>query len=349
MSTKKMLVLFGVLFVSAILFTACAGPAGEPGPAGPEGPAGPAGPALTVADLSCAECHDEGGLVSAKKAAWELNKHGNGTAMLEEYGRAACAFCHSGNAFSAGIAAGQNFTQLEAAPSEPARQDCRACHQIHKTYTSEDWALETTDPVAMVIAGTTYDGGTGNLCVNCHQARRYMANFVSKDKDGNVIPDKYTPTIRFNTHLSDQSDIMMGTLDINTVLGVEGKPGAHYSMVENTCVGCHLGEAAVHTFEPQLATCVTCHSDAENTNVNDFETKFEEKFTELHNALVAKGLLTEEGVAVTKNADGSPVQLDPPQAAALFLYGALEEDASKGAHNPKYVDALLEAALAVLK
>ena len=29
MSTKKMLVLFGVLVLSAVLFTACAGPAGE--------------------------------------------------------------------------------------------------------------------------------------------------------------------------------------------------------------------------------------------------------------------------------------------------------------------------------
>ena len=43
MSTKKMLVLLGVLIISAVLFTACAGPEGAQGPAGPAGPEGPKG------------------------------------------------------------------------------------------------------------------------------------------------------------------------------------------------------------------------------------------------------------------------------------------------------------------
>lgn len=271
--------------------------------------------------------------------------------MVEEYSNKSCAFCHSGNSFSEGMAAGKNFSQLEAGATEPARQDCRVCHQIHKTYTGADWALVSTAPVAMVVNKTTYDGGTGNLCVNCHQARRYMANFAAKDSAGAVIPDKYAPTIRFNTHLSDQADIMLATLDVNAVLGVEGKPGAHYTMVENTCAGCHLGEHNNHLFEAELATCQKCHADAKNLNVNDYN--FEEQFKALEEALVAKGLLTanEDGTfsIVTKNADGSPVILDPKPAAALFVHGAIEEDASDGAHNPAYVKALIAAALEALK
>jgi hypothetical protein len=57
-----MLVLFGVLIAVAVLFTACAGPAGEPGPAGPAGPAGPQGepgPAAVTTDLTCTECHND--------------------------------------------------------------------------------------------------------------------------------------------------------------------------------------------------------------------------------------------------------------------------------------------------
>ncbi|RJP50201.1 MAG: hypothetical protein C4586_06310, partial [Anaerolineaceae bacterium] len=319
------------------------------GPAGPAGPQGEPGPAAMAADLTCIQCHDEVGTISAKKAGWELEKHGNGTAMLEEYSNKNCAFCHSGNTFSAGIAAGQNFTQLEAGASEPARQDCRACHQIHTTYTDKDWALETTTPVAMVVSGATFDGGSGNLCVNCHQARRYMANFPAKDASGAAIADKYTPSIRFNTHLSDQSDIMLGVLDVNAVLGVEGKAAMHYSKVKDTCVGCHLGANRNHTFEAQVATCTECHADAKDLNINGYLTTFEEKFAALHDALVAKGMLTAEGVAVTKNADGSPVVLDPGPAAALFVYGAIEEDASDGIHNPSYVEALLDASLEALK
>jgi hypothetical protein len=252
--------------------------------------------------------------------------------------------------------AGQDFVAYGTAKDvklpDATPQNCRTCHKIHTTYSKDDFGLRSEAAVAMLLSKANFDGGKGNLCVNCHQARRYMANFPAKDAAGAVIPDKYTPSVRFNTHLSDQSDVMMGVLDINAILGVEGKPSVHMK-VDDTCVGCHLGDGRNHTFKPQLSTCVKCHPDAKDTNVNGFREKFEEKYTELRNALVGKGLLAANAdgtfAVVTKNADGSAVVLDPPQAAALFLYGALEEDASLGAHNPKYVDALIEAALAVLK
>ncbi|NWG06661.1 MAG: hypothetical protein HXY35_08265 [Chloroflexi bacterium] len=351
MSTKKMLVLFGLLIATAVLVAACAGPQGEPGPAGPPGPQGPQdepGPALTVQDITCTECHNDTALITSKKASWETSLHGSGTAFLEEGGRNDCAFCHSGAAFSAAVAAGQNFSQVEAGDANPTHQDCRTCHQIHTTYTSADWALETDAPVTMVTSGVTFDGGSGNLCANCHQARRYMANFAAKDASGNPIADKYTPTIRFNTHYSVQADVLLGAGDF----GVEGKPGSHYSMVENTCVGCHMGESAAHGFEPQLAKCQECHADVEDFNVNGYLTEFEENYKALEAALLAKGLIAAnpDGTysTVTKNADGTPVVLDPGPAQALFFYNLVHEDGSEGIHNPNYFKALMENALAAL-
>jgi hypothetical protein len=176
-----------------------------------------------------------------------------------------------------------------------------------------------------------------------------MKNFVSKDANGNPIEGKYTPTIRFNTHYSVQVDTLMGTVDVNEALGVDGKAGAHYSMVDNTCVGCHMGDARNHGFEPQLAACQTCHDGAESTDVNGAVTAFEEKVAALKAALVAKGLMNEDGSNVLKNADGSPVQLDPPQAAALFVYHLIEEDGSESVHNPSYFNALVDASLEALK
>jgi hypothetical protein len=353
MSTKKLLVLIATLIAFAVLFTACAGPQGEPGPAGAPGPAGPQGepgPAASLDDLTCTECHNDTALITSKKANWEESLHGAGTAFIEEGGNKSCAFCHSGATFSAAIAAGQNFSNIESGDANPTHQDCRTCHQIHTTYTSADWALETNAAVTTVVSKATFDGGSGNLCANCHQARRYMANFASKDASGNVIPDKFTPTVRFNTHYSVQVDTLLGTVDVNEPLGVEGKPGAHYSMVENTCVGCHMGgsETANHSFTPQVTACVACHADAKSTDINGAVTAFEEKVTQLHDALVAAGLMNEDGSNVLKNADDTPVQLDPDKAAALFVYHLIEEDGSEGVHNPTYFNALVDAALAAL-
>jgi hypothetical protein len=145
----------------------------------------------------------------------------------------------------------------------------------------------------------------------------------------------------------------MATVDVNGPLGVEGKPASHYTMVKDTCVGCHMGDGRNHRMAPQLSTCVACHADATDYNVNGAVTAFEEKVAQLHDALIAKGLMTEnaDGTVsnVLKDAAGNPVQLDPPQAAALFTYHLIEEDASKGVHNPNYFNALVDAALEALK
>ena len=285
-------------------------------------------------DLTCTECHNDTAIITSKEAAWEESLHGSGVAFIEEGGRNACAGCHSGATFSTMIAAGQNFSEVESGDANPTHQDCRTCHQVHTTYTGDDWALETNAPVTQVISGLTFDGGSGNLCANCHQARRYMANFVDK-----TDPTKYTSaTPRFNPHLSVQGDILLGSGGS----GVEGKPGAHYSMVENTCVGCHMGEGDNHLMEPQLAKCVECHADTESYDVNGAVTAIEERMAELKAALTAKGLLDAEGAVI-------PGTWDEATATAIWNYEVIEEDASNGVHNPTYVNALIDAAFAALE
>lgn len=106
------------------------------------------------------------------ESAWELSGHGTGEAFLRG-ASASCAGCHSGGGFSDRIAAGLNPEQVAVGDPNPTRQECRTCHQIHTTYTTDDFALETTAPVDLfAFEGTTFDGGEGNLCVQCHQPRR---------------------------------------------------------------------------------------------------------------------------------------------------------------------------------
>jgi hypothetical protein len=288
---------------------------------------------MNAADLTCTECHNDTAIITGNKANWETSVHGSGPGLAYAGERQDCAGCHSGAAFSKMIAEGQNFTQIESDDTAPTHQDCRTCHQIHTTFTGTDWALETDAPVVQVVSGLTFDGGSGNLCANCHQARRYIEDFVDS-----TDATMYTSTSpRFNPHLSVQGDILVGSGGF----GVEGQPGAHYSMVENTCVGCHMGESKVHTFEPQVSSCAACHSGAENYDINGAQTAVAERMEELKAALQAAGLLDAEGAVI-------PGTWDEAQATALWNYGVIEEDGSHGIHNPTYVNALLDASFEAL-
>jgi formate-dependent nitrite reductase cytochrome c552 subunit len=227
-----------------------------------------------------------------------------------------------------------NAAPQESADPNPSRIDCRACHNIHTSYTSDDWALKTVAPVKLVALDATYDGGMGNLCANCHQQRTAFP----EAKDGMVN----VSSTHWGGHHGPEAALLLG---VGGAGGVEGAPSEHYSTVENTCVACHLGSAddnANHSFMPVAATCVTCHADATSLDVNGKQTEIKDKLEKVKAALQAKGLM---------DADGVPIVGDYPeaQAAALWNYLFVEEDKSEGVHNPTYANALLDSALEALK
>jgi len=153
--------------------------------------------------ITCMECHNDTTVITGKKTGWSESMHGTG----EAYGRgtsADCAACHSGGGFSAMVAAGLTPDTVEVGDPNPTRQDCRACHQIHTSYTAADWALETAAPVALyALEGATYNGGKGNLCANCHQPRRMIA---AADPNGNIEVD----STHWGPHHGPQSTMLLG-------------------------------------------------------------------------------------------------------------------------------------------
>ena len=337
-----------ILLVAVAVIAGCSGSAGPEGPAGPAGPTGPAGPQgavgpdgadgadgaagdMAVGALTCTECHNDTSLITGKQTAWSESVHGTG----ESYGRgtsAGCAGCHSGGAFSDMVAAGLAPNELEAGDPDPTRQDCRTCHEIHTSYTGEDWALETTDPVVLyALEDATFDGGMGNLCVNCHQPRRAIAA-----TDGIV---DWSST-HYGPHHGPQSSMLLG---IGGAGDVEGSPSMHATIVADTCVTCHMGEGDDHTFEASVATCQACHADAENFDINGLQTEVQAMLDELKEALVAEGMLDEE--------EDEAILGEYPEAEAAALWNYItiaHEDKSLGVHNPAYTKALLEASLATL-
>jgi len=345
---KKYLFLGLFLIVLALGLAACAGTAGPAGPEGPQGPAGPAGPAgpegpqgppgeaaapAEMGELTCTECHTDTTLITGKKTAWSESLHGTGEAYVRGTS-SSCAGCHSGGGFSAMLAAGQNPGTVEEGDPNPTRQDCRACHEIHTTYTSADFALRTTDPVEFyAIEGVTFDGGEGNLCANCHQPRRAFP-----EAENGMITGI---TSHWGPHHGPQSAMLLGVAGA----GVEGTPSTHYMVVEGTCVTCHLGENASHTFEPDLAACQACHPDAESFDINGVQTEVQARLDELGDLLVAEGVLSENGP------DGHPTVEEAEENVAIALYNWIylaHEDKSLGVHNPAYTNALLDASFAAL-
>jgi hypothetical protein len=227
-----------------------------------------------------------------------------------------------------------NAEDVETASPNPSRIDCRTCHQIHTTYTPDDWALETTAPVTLyAVEGATFDGGMGNLCANCHQQRTPFP----AAKDGKV---SITST-HWGGHHGPEAALLLGVGGV----GVEGKPSPHYQTVKDTCVTCHMGGAgpdADHHFMPVVANCVACHADATSLDIDGKQTEIKDKLAQVAAALQAKGLLDKDGGVVVGD-------YPEAQAGALWNYLFILEDKSDGVHNIPYANALLDAALAALK
>ena len=291
-----------------------------------------AGPvAQAGGDLTCTVCHNDTTVITGKETAWSESVHGTGTAYVRGTS-ADCAGCHSGGGFSAMVAAGLTPDKVEAGDPNPTRQDCRACHNIHTTYTADDWSLETTAPVTLyAFEGVTYDGGKGNLCANCHQPRRAFA----ADENGMVNVD----STHWGPHHGPQTATLLG---VGGAGDVEGTRSPHAMAVADTCVTCHLYNDN-HSFEPNVAVCQQCHSDAENFDIEGVQTQVDGLVAELKDALIAKGLLDEEG---------EPVVGEYPEAEAGALWNYIwvaVEDKSHGVHNPSYTIALLQASIDALK
>jgi hypothetical protein len=320
--TSKRTIIIGLLALTALLLAGCAGPEGPAGPAGEQGPPGEPGA------TTCTDCHDSTTTIIAAQGQWAESGHGMGDSYLRGT-RNSCAGCHAGEGFTAAVAAGIGPDAVESGVTNPTRQTCRTCHEVHTTYTDADWALTTTDAVTLYASGVEFDGGKGNLCANCHQPRRGIAEAV----DGQIE----ITSSHWGPHHGPQSTMLLGIGGA----GVEGSPSAHGTMVADTCVSCHVRDTYDHTFEPDVAACTGCHADIEDFDLNGLQTEVAEMLDELEELLEAAGSLH----------DGHPVEGFYSEAVASatwnWIYISLE-DSSLGVHNPTYTKAMLQAALDAL-
>jgi hypothetical protein len=314
------LVLLGVVVALAAVTAACTGADGPPGADGKD------------AAATCNQCHNDTTLVLSKQIQSAQQGHVAGDDSYVRGTRASCAGCHASDGFTARIDAGIAAADVEEGIANPTPPNCRTCHEIHMSYTSADWALTTTAPVAITATGGTYDRGGGNLCANCHQARRGMADVGFGDG-----ADVTVTSTHWGPHHGVEANIFVGEGGYN----VSDNSSIHYMMVEEGCPTCHMVDGG-HTLEADVAGCASCHADLDTFDYKGVQTDVQAMYDELAELLEHEGLLH----------DGHPVADAVGSEAAvgaLWNYMLVYEDGSLGVHNPAYVKALLEAGIDALK
>ena len=334
--TRNLFSMTSIGMILMLLLAGCTGPVGQQGPAGPAGPVGAVGPAGADSQVTCKDCHNDTDLITGMRTAWEGSLHGSGTTTAYAGSRVipgtgGCNGCHSGGGFSERIAGNVPIKDIAKANPNPSRIDCRACHQIHTSYTKTDWALETIADVNLDALDAKYSGGMGNLCANCHQP----INAFPRAENGIV---KVTST-HWGAHHGPVAAMLLG---IGGGSGLTGEPSLHLKQTKDSCVSCHMGEGKLHSFTPAVANCTGCHPDATSLDIGGVQTNTAKKLEEVKAALTRKGLLDSKGVMVVGD-------YPEAQAAALWNYLMVEEDKSLGVHNASYANMLLDAALEGLK
>lgn len=343
---KKLFQFTALAFLIAALSVSCTkegpmGPAGADGEDGIDGESGTAG---------CIECHDNSETIFARANQWEHSTH----AMGGNYERNSehCAPCHTSQGFLEVLESGAMATT--APISNPNPPNCYTCHNIHDTYTTDDWELTNEDPVAFWINDVTSDQGTANMCISCHQTR--IPDPLPDVANGTGSITVSSPY--WGPHHGPQGPMFAGTAGYEIGSGYTNS--SHTSMVDNSCVDCHMAEAygaqaGGHTMGVayayhgsttiNTAGCTDCHSDAAalETKIENTALEIETLVDSLGNQLIAAGMLDASSHRIV------PGTYTNDEAGAVYNYLFVMEDRSNGMHNYDYAKKLLENSLAAVK
>jgi hypothetical protein len=145
---------------------------------------------------------------------------------------------------------------------------------------------------------------------------------------------------RFGTHHGVEAAMLLG----EGGLGVTGSPSPHFTAVEDTCVACHMGAEASHTYLPDAARCQACHADAEDFDMDGVQTEITAMVDELTALFIERGMMNEAtGLWIV------PATYPEAVADAMWNYTFVKEDQSMGVHNSAYARALLNQALEAMR
>jgi len=325
-----------VIFIMGnMMITSCTkeGPEGKPGLDGIDGKDGAE---------SCSSCHNFTEFLYAVISQYSNSKHAS--ASTTNQNGANCSRCHTSMGFRNFIADGST-----GVVNNPTPVNCRTCHQIHETFTLDDYGLRTTAAVDLMVGNAQYNYGSSNLCANCHQARPVAPYPVAGGDPVTITNARYGP------HYAPQANMLAGKGPFPIPGSMPYINSAHTNLVEKGCVTCHMGSAVGvvgggHQMGVKYTTsagstayqyngCLGsgCHGNA--AEVTALITPNREEIAglmyQLRDKLLEKGLLNAQELVPV------PKTMTQMEAAAIMNYKFVYGDASYGAHNYRLTKALL--------
>lgn len=309
---------------------------------------------INYASGNCGQCHDEP-YYYPQYQQYENSLHSEAlwetvfaTRNMTTTDLNSCMRCHSGKGFIA-FSKGQTISS----PVSPNWADhtvitCATCHDPHG---NSNYASLRESPASSDTLATGYNysavGGYGQLCMNCHKARRNNVIYVSTNVSSTWGP-----------HYSSESDVFFG---MNAYSFGSTYASTSHLGVTNACVGCHMAatdttavnrdKVGGHTFRftntangyEHLKACEPCHGP--KTSFDDFVAFMDYDGDGVIESIrnEVKGLLTLVATMIPPVGIDSISWTDIRASSdsvlykkAWWNYQLIQKGSANGMHNAKY-------------
>ncbi len=323
---------------------------------------------ITFEAGNCASCHDEEPYYPEyqqyenslhAEAIWETGFATRGIANPS--GLSDCMRCHSGKGFVLFTKGLASTTPVSPTWAEHTHITCATCHDPHG---NNNHAALRKAPASSDTLGTGFNyssiGGNGQLCMNCHKARR-----------NNVV---YVPTNVSSTwgpHYNTETDVFLGKNAYS--FGSTYASTSHSSAITNSCVECHMGatdtsavnknKVGGHSFRftnpnngfELTKACESCHGP--KTSFDDFVAFMDYDGDGVIESIrnEVKGLLTNIAMKIPPlNVDSISWTGIRASSDSVLLkkawwnYQLIQKGSAYGMHNAKYAIDVLSKTYAAL-
>jgi len=296
---------------------------------------------------SCLPCHTTG---------WDTTNENHGAdepAYRKRMMTIQCEACHG--PASEHIKGGGDPSKITLSY---AAEVCGQCHvgDHHPTYT--EW---TQSKHAQALKDLKDNSHAEDTCLECHSADYFWDRTVTLETAQYPITcamchfahgSNFAHQLRENgeevcglCHTTEnsqpptsphhpQDEMLTGIAGYEWPQGGPYFNDAHTYVIDERCIKCHMytepyeeNKPAVsgHTWQPRIEACQPCHPGAQNFNIGGAQTNITTLLTSL------KGEL-----------DQQQNKSDPDYIDAKYDYDFVNGDKSKGVHNHKYAEQLLE-------
>jgi len=292
---------------------------------------------------ACDKCHTQNEEYATSGHGMVIENLGGYEEFLGEHyaSSGSCQGCHTSEGF---MTLWDDDWAARGVPDEPWQVTCATCHDVHMASTDDNPAYLRGLEAVTLEYGTAdnpdefeiEDWGAGQLCVQCHHARRDLADITEQIEEGDDHP---------GPHHSNQADMVVG-VGCWEIEGYEydREPDHTPSLLADMCVQCHLysiphgetdGPLYGHSFAPDVRACQQCHAGATDFNIDGKR----DEIAGLLDDLLA--LLPNDGEEPLFDAESTTRE----QREAAYGWYFVHNEASYGVHNYEYAKSILENAI----